>query len=50
MNDATRFEIDFLRGLGSWSMAGSRTPRRELLVRYIEAAVKRENWDGIDPA
>lgn len=50
MNDTTRFEVEFIEGLGHWSTAGSRIHRAELLRRYIQAAERRENWDGIDRA
>lgn len=45
----TDHEIEFIAGLGRWSAAGSRTPRRELLYRYIEAASLRVRWEEIDP-
>ena len=42
----TANELEFLKGLGSFGHLA--TPRRTLLSRYIQAAYRRDNWDGID--
>lgn len=40
-------EINFIRGLGTWSLAETETP--ELLARYREAIKRRTDWGRIDP-
>lgn len=42
----TQQEIIFLNCLGTF--ATKLAPVRELLEKYIKAAEKRVNWDGID--
>lgn len=42
-------EIDFLRKLGKHRKY-SPTSRLELLERYLENALKRENWGKLDSA
>lgn len=47
-DDLTMAEIDFLRGLGSWSAAGERIGRIILLEKYVIASSRRVAWGGID--
>jgi hypothetical protein len=47
----TQWEIDFIKHMGIFTRSdrfGNQMSRSGLLKRYLKAAKRRSNWDGLD--
>lgn len=48
-NWTTKYEIDFLKSIGTYKSTPSTFTRKELLRKYRDAMKLRVNWDSINP-